>query len=111
MITTEETLYNMIIFSQILTETWGYEVSLVSSYSLICILYLQLWCDLGSFVENCSNSSVLAMELVQSYTKPSISNAVLQYTIFQIFHSIIGYFFKISGVPLLTWINFNPMDK
>ena len=36
------------------------------------------------------------MELVQSYTKPSISNAVLQYTIFRIFHSIISYFFKIS---------------
>ena len=111
MVTTEETVYNMIIFRQILRETWGYEMSLVSSYSLIFILYLPLWCHLGSFVENCSNSKVLAMELLQSYTKPSISNAVLQYTIFRIFHSIISYFFKISGVPLLTWINFNPMDE
>ena len=63
-------------------------------------------------MENCSNSSVLAMELLQSYTKPSISNTVLQYTALRIFHSIISYFVKISGIPLLISINFNPnMDE
>ena len=44
-------------------------------------------------MEDRSNSSALALELPQSYTKPSISNAVLQLTVFGMFHSIISYFF------------------
>ena len=70
-------------------------------YSICCIILLIY--NFDGLVQDCSNSSALAMELLQSYTKPLICPAEI-WAVFSDFDISLGYTFESLLTSMLYFV-------